>query len=47
MSELSADKRQQIDLSTDTWRHPKYPYLPTEPYPYYWRFPWKGNSNAT
>ena len=34
INELSADQRQQIDLSTHTRRHPQYPDLPAEPYPF-------------
>ncbi len=34
VSELSAEELAQVDLRTDTPRHPEYPYLPAEPYPF-------------
>ena len=34
LDELSADEKVRIDLSQDTPRHPEFPYLPAEPYPF-------------
>ena len=34
VAELSAKERERLDLSTDTPRHPTFPYLPAEPYPF-------------
>lgn len=32
--ELSAEERASLDLSPETPRHPQFPYLPAEPYPF-------------
>lgn len=34
LAELSPAELAQLDLSPDTPRHPEYPYLPAEPYPF-------------
>ncbi len=34
VTELSAEERERIDLATETPRHPTFPYLPAEPYPF-------------
>jgi hypothetical protein len=34
LDELSADEKAHIDLSENTPRHPQFPYLPAEPYPF-------------
>lgn len=34
VTELSAAELAQVDFRTDTPRHPSYPYLPAEPYPF-------------
>ncbi len=34
VSELSAEELAQVDLRTDAPRHPEYPYLPAESYPF-------------
>jgi len=34
VAELSAEERTSLDLSPDTPRHPQFPYLPAEPYPF-------------
>ena len=34
LAELSAEERASLDLSPETPRHPQFPYLPAEPYPF-------------
>ena len=34
LAELSAEERAGLDLSPETPRHPQFPYLPAEPYPF-------------
>lgn len=34
LAELSAEERARLDLSPETPRHPQFPYLPAEPYPF-------------
>lgn len=34
LAELSPDELAQLDLGADAPRHPQYPYLPAEPYPF-------------
>ena len=34
LDELSPAELAQVDLSTDTPRHPEHPYLPAEPFPF-------------
>lgn len=34
LAELSAEERASLDLSPETPRHPQFPYLPVEPYPF-------------
>jgi len=34
VAELSAEERASLDLSPETPRHPQFPYLPAEPYPF-------------
>ena len=37
LAELSAEERASLDQSPETPRHPQFPYLPVEPYPFFLR----------